>query len=158
MEQKLSDARQIVSVAEREILKSATKEIREDIKTIFLAEEQFDSSDPEIGASLAGVEPLAPRTIAIKRAGGYPMTPRVRTGMLMNSIADYYGELDAEVFVAGSEEKARVQQEGEGRTIARPFFGVSGRALANIETNLQAQGEKLIAQLNSLQWTEQVTV
>jgi hypothetical protein len=154
----LSEARQILNTFEHEFLKVATKEIREDIKTIFLAEEQFDSSDPEIGASLAGVEPLTPRTIAIKRAGGYPETPRVRTGMLMNSIADYYGELDAEVFVAGSEDKARVQQYGEGNTIARPFFGVSARALTAIDAELQSRGAILVQQLDSLHWTEQVTV
>lgn len=143
----MSDTQNIVRVFEHGIVKDATKIVADDIADILLLEEQFESSSPEIGASLTDVEPLADYTVALKRREGspFPSKPRVRTGALLASISEDAGDLFGIVFLGDSDEtKVNYQQ------LTRPFFGVSSRALAKVEASLEAQGSRLVEQLSSV--------
>ena len=61
------------------------------------------------------------------------------------------GDLEGEVGLMDFDsEKVNTQQFGEGNTPARPFMGVSNRALGKIESGFVSLGDKLVAEYDKV--------
>jgi hypothetical protein len=125
--------------------------VQSDIRQILLNQEAFTSSDPEVGASLGNVIPLADATPEIKRRMGFPMyaeIPRIRTGALLASISNEFGgfgQIGTFIRAAdyGYEQQYGLPSNGVQPNAPRPFFGISDRALKKCEAEIEKAGSKI---------------
>lgn len=146
--------------------------IRDDIRSI-LANQEALTSPEAIGSPIGVADDTAEKQSGTRRRnvtkrklglGGIGI-PRVSSGRLLQGVEFRpAGEDRAVVAVAGSvSAAAETQQRGGGawtdeegipskRTFARPFFGVSDRALKAVDTNLQGPGANRL--LIALQFVE----
>lgn len=125
-----------------------------DNRNILDSGKMFNSSDPEIGAALEDVTPLAARTIKIKRDLGapYPMLARVRTEAMRDSIEPSSVGGGRAAVVVEDDVKSQFQQS------TRPFFGVSESALAKTQERCDEAAERIVNQLQGFTATVKITV
>jgi hypothetical protein len=155
---------QIVNEHGQQMVAEASGIVAKDIRDIIMQGEQFASREPAVGADLGTVIPLSDMRVGMKEALGYaqPELPRYGTGELVNSITAEIGELQA-VIQPLALEKAEAMQFGAasgwldeygnpgGKTPARPFFGVSRRAVEGVEQMMERVGARMVAALGPLQ-------
>lgn len=163
-----------INIIFRDTMRSMVGELSDavlvDIQDIFVNEEMFDSPEPPIGAGLMPVLELSNKRIGVKTAWGYlvPSKPRVASEKLFDSIdAVVIDDTSAQVFT--DNEAAETQQKGGGawvdefgsaakHTPARPFFGVSDRALGKVNKSVEQFGEQLVRELDGLTAVSRFTI
>lgn len=134
-----------------------------DIRNIIGHQEQL-SNPEQVGSGLVGVVPLSETTIARKRAAGARAaeTPRYLTGRLLNSIREYeFGDLTALVqpdAPYAEEQQLGLPSNGIKPLAARPFFGISDRALASAKTECEKIATKMVAALDKVTIQADMTV
>lgn len=160
----MNEADKIVSDHGQQMVADAAALIGQDIRDIIMRAE--DLVAPEmVGSELTATTPQEELRIAQLTALGrpYPSTPRFNTGFMISKLKSEIGELKADLFFPGGLEREVVleQQYGSAGTSAdgrwpfpvpaRPFFGISRRALDGVEQMMERAGAKLVAALEPLQ-------
>ncbi len=158
---------QVVEQREQRMIERCAATIATDIAAILDNGEQFGSPSPAVGEGLVPVTPLSPARLRVKRAHGWPDTPRVKTGDMRDSIGAEAGNLIAVVDVQSDPDKATAQNDGSTEpwtdedgvvvnidgsepTPARPFWGISDRALKACDQVVAEEGEKMVRELDAV--------
>ena len=136
--------------------------ISDDINAIVLNKEDLSSPDM-IGSELQSTTPQEQIRVDQLKAMGRPLpeTPRYNTGFMLSQLKTELDNGSAKIFFPSGLEEAVVieQQEGSQGTSkdgrwpfpvpARPFFGVSERALDGVQKIVDKAGEAITSALDS---------